>query len=332
MIRVLIFGVMALVIAWSGYWLIGSNSHKKSVVELLENLKQRGWVVEYSTVTVRGFPNRFDTRIENVNLSHSSGKVTWQSPWIDILLLSYNFSHVILVLPPPLEFSISDRRLSLPAQKLTASIEMSSSESFALEQLIVEIAQDETAAGEGASGANGETILAVRTHPDARNRYDISLHTMESLSGGRPSPAAGTPENLAALIPLLNIDAVAELASPVNSSSCTEQRVEVKRLEIRSAGFATETFGIEVRGNLESIDEHALQGSVHSTIRGTNELVLLFGTWLDLPKAQMMLLSLALRAMSGDSSSVDVDLAFSDTGIRIGRYLEIERFVPATLC
>ena len=332
MIRVLILGVIALIVAWSGYWLVGSNSHKKSVVELLESLEQQDWVVEYSTIGVRGFPNRFDIRIENVNLSHPSGEISWHSPWIDILMLSYNFNHAIIVLPPPQAISIGNRQLSLPAQKVKASIEVSSTDSFALEQLIVELTQNEAIADGSISETGGYTILAVRAHPEAANTYDISLHTKGRTVVGPQSPAASVLENLAALIPFASVDATAELADPVDRSSCSDRPVAVERVEIKAAGLATETYGVELRGNLAVNDGYNLEGEVQSTVRGIDELLLQVGTWLDLSTVQMMLLNVALQAISGEASSVEVNLEFTDTGMRIGRFLEIERFLPATLC
>ena len=89
--RFIIFITTLLAFVWSCYWFIMSNkySDKVSVWSDLGNAS-----VSASLSKIRGFPNRFDTTITNLEIKQASSKPI-KIDRLDVMRLSYNSSHYI---------------------------------------------------------------------------------------------------------------------------------------------------------------------------------------------------------------------------------------------
>ena len=84
--RILICGVVTATLLYGGYWIVGSRSVLSGVETALAGMKQEG-VADYASVSIRGFPSRFDLTVESPVLASRDGLERWPSsrawrrPW-----------------------------------------------------------------------------------------------------------------------------------------------------------------------------------------------------------------------------------------------------------
>ena len=89
--RFIIFITTLLAFVWSCYWFIMSNKYSDKVSEWSDI---NSAIVSANLSKIRGFPNRFDTKITNLEIKQASSEPI-EIDRLDVMRLSYDSSHYI---------------------------------------------------------------------------------------------------------------------------------------------------------------------------------------------------------------------------------------------
>ncbi|MCY4542327.1 MAG: DUF2125 domain-containing protein [Rhodobacteraceae bacterium] len=332
LIRSLIAGAIVLIVGWSGYWLVVSRSYKNAIVELLDDANSSSWQTEHDAVSVRGFPNRLDARIDNLQLQNTDWQVRWSVPWVDILSLSYRFNHAILVLPPPHSLSVEGEEFTFETLDIRSSVEFASTSSLRLERLIVEFDSAEPPQDGQVQDSHSKTVFAVQARPEAANIYDISLKT----SNPPPAqPAASGNWNvllLGALLQQMDVSAKATLRQPLDRFSCENDSLEILELDIAKAGLPNDPSGLEVSGRLTAMENGNLEGVLRVSVQDILAFFNQTFELLPLSDNEAKLLELALRAIAKFDSDMALDVLLANSGVTIGWFTLKSTPIPAKIC
>jgi hypothetical protein len=93
----ILVAVMALI--YSAYWFIRATATERGARGALDNLTQQGWDISYASLNTRGFPSRFDTTFNEIDLSAPDGSIRFSAPFVQTMSLSYQPNHVIAAFP-----------------------------------------------------------------------------------------------------------------------------------------------------------------------------------------------------------------------------------------
>lgn len=96
---------------WSAYWWVGASAANSAFTGWFKDRRTEGWLAETSDITVRGFPNRFDTTFSDLALADPDTGLAWAMPFFQMFALSYQPNHLIAVWP-------HDQSIATPQQKL----------------------------------------------------------------------------------------------------------------------------------------------------------------------------------------------------------------------
>lgn len=91
--------ILLIVIAWSSYWFWSAQDNLENIYKNLENSGNSATIINYGTVSQVGFPNRFDVTINDISIDGPTGKRIINLPFIQIMRLTYNSRHQIIILP-----------------------------------------------------------------------------------------------------------------------------------------------------------------------------------------------------------------------------------------
>ncbi|MGI9391299.1 MAG: DUF2125 domain-containing protein [Boseongicola sp.] len=119
----LIVVILTGALIWMVWWAFGSTALDRSLTAWVDARRAEGWAADVENISVKGFPNRFDTTLTEVHLADPDTGVAWAAPFFQILALAYKPYQVIAVLPP-------EHRLSTPMQTLTISNEQATGSIF----------------------------------------------------------------------------------------------------------------------------------------------------------------------------------------------------------
>ncbi|WP_456389849.1 DUF2125 domain-containing protein [Profundibacter sp.] len=109
---------------WGGYWFVGSTALKTGLEDYLSrNHGARDPVrISYSGLGVRGFPNRFDTRLTDISITDAASNISWSAPFFQIHALSYKPYHIIAALPHSQTLRLQGQQLQIMSDEIKGSV------------------------------------------------------------------------------------------------------------------------------------------------------------------------------------------------------------------
>ena len=130
----LLLVILVAALGWSGFWFIGAQSLRNNISLWFENRQDTGWIAVYRAVSVRGFPNRFDTNFTNLELADPSTGWAWSVDFFQLFSLSYKPTHLIAVWPPQQKLSTPNSKLAISSADMRASLVVDDPKSLALDR------------------------------------------------------------------------------------------------------------------------------------------------------------------------------------------------------
>lgn len=131
--RVLLFMIILAAAGWSGYWYFGATAAERTVLSWIEARRDEGWKMGYADLGIRGFPNRFDLTVRDIDLT-GAGYV-WQAPWLKVFALSYQPNHVIAIWPQNQWIETPLGGYNLQNERLRASLVVAPGTELAVKRL-----------------------------------------------------------------------------------------------------------------------------------------------------------------------------------------------------
>lgn len=120
----LVLTVLILFGAYSGYWVWMSGEVLKGAHDWVDDQRARGNTVEYSDLSISGYPYRFvleakDPVIEDLELDSQ-----WWGETLQLIAMSWNLNHIIVRTPGEnlIELPTGDRVTLFPSDKSAASL------------------------------------------------------------------------------------------------------------------------------------------------------------------------------------------------------------------
>ena len=91
--------ILLIVIGWSSYWFWSAQDNLQNIYKNLEISGNSATIINYGTVSQVGFPNRYDVTVNDISIDGPTGKKIINLPFIQIMRLTYNSGHQIIILP-----------------------------------------------------------------------------------------------------------------------------------------------------------------------------------------------------------------------------------------
>lgn len=133
--RKLIWLVVILTLAYGGYWFMGARKIEAGAQAMVSQARSEGWG-DAKSVSLAGFPSRFDLTFDEPQLTGGDGLWHWQAPFAQLFALGYRPNEVIAYLPSGQELDIGDRSYRLDLADMRASARVSYSPALPLEDAV----------------------------------------------------------------------------------------------------------------------------------------------------------------------------------------------------
>lgn len=324
--RSLLALVLFMGLGWSGYWFLGAQAKERAIAGWLEERRAEGWVVETGAIVTRGFPNRFDTTIENIELADPETGVAWSAPFFQILALSYRPHHVIAVWPERQTIATPYQTLTLTSGGLRGSLEFVPGLDLRLDRGIVEFDRAGLVSTLGWQASAQAGQLAVRQTPVRDNTYDLSFRAADLVLPGRLKDALAreglVDEDLAAL----DLAATVTFDEPWDRRAIEDRRPQPRRIDLDLARATWGELDLRLAGELRIDGRGRPDGEI--TVKATNWreiLTLAEASGALAPQvADLMERGLTTVArLSGNPDTIDVPLGFDDGRITLGGLLPL---------
>lgn len=252
--RIWVSIVLVGALAWAGWWVFASRAAEQAAQDWFASAADRGIAATQDGISVRGFPNRIDLRIEAPALAPTAGGVAWSSPFLEVFALSYRPWHVIVVPGPRQEVRLPQISATLVTEDARASVVMQPRKNLALDRATVVLQSPVLTPAPGGTLRAEEVRAALRAVPGPEDgstgnaRYQVGLQTrglrLDEAVMGWIGPAAA---RLPGLVETLRLDATLELTAPLAPQSNPPR---IAAIEISEARLQWGSLGLAIRGSL----------------------------------------------------------------------------------
>jgi hypothetical protein len=190
--RKLLFLLIFATVLWSGYWFAGSTAIRSGAEGWFADAPAQGLVAEKGTLTVAGFPNRFDLTVTDLRLADPASGMGWQAPFAQVFAMTWKPWHIIAALPPSQVVTLPDQEVTLAAEGLRASLRAKPATDVPLAAIILESGPFTATSTLGWTTGAARVVASISADEevpgagDAPNAYVLSL----DLGDLTPDPAA----------------------------------------------------------------------------------------------------------------------------------------------
>lgn len=230
-----VLGVASLL--WGGYWFIGARAVENGAETALKEAVFAGHEISYSALNTRGFPNRFDTTIEEIDVTTATG-IGWRAPFFQLFALSYRPNHLIAVWPHDQQLSMADVRLAINSEDMRASLQLEANTSLALDRFT------STVAGLTLAADTGEVFTAQSLLIATRQAQSTAMHDLAITAN---TLAFTSAQGLSFALPSLALDSVLTFDRPIDR---TAQSPRLLALGVREFSLQTEGGALSLSGDL----------------------------------------------------------------------------------
>lgn len=321
MVRVF-FGLLILItIGWSGYWYVGSSAQQRGMQTWLDDRTKAGWVSDYDDLTVQGFPSRFDTKITNLNLADPHSGWAWQSPELQILMLSYKPNHIIASLPPEQTISTPQERITVRSDDMRASIKFDANTDLALNAVSGEMTNVVLKSNAGWTSQMRAAQLATRQTPGIENAHDIFFQA-DDLKPARIFTNIIDPDSqMPDVFETMRMDITAGFTAPWDRHAIEGQKPEFTRLAIKDFSAKWGELNFQAKGDLTFDADGYPSGKVSVRAQNWKDMIALAVSAGAIPEDLQSTLESGLgllARLSGNPNTIDAPLSFSNRVISLG--------------
>jgi len=270
--RKLIWIISTIFVLWSGYWVIGAYKTEKTLLETLEKYKTLGWTIQFTKLKVRGFPNRFDITIENLNIISPEGNIGWFAPYFQILSLSYKPNHLIAIWPKEHELKIANNLVSFRNKKMQSSLIFKDLMFSEIDQIVLTAEDLQLLSSEKIVFNTNALNVALREDQLFDGAYEIGISAknffLPSFTSMNSDPLGTTPLTL-------GLSVKVHLNRKSNFSANKHQNLRLNEININQADLTSNLLAVKLKGNIDLNQTGTPSGHIDIQIENLRELILL---------------------------------------------------------
>lgn len=263
--RKLLFLLVTLTVLWSGYWFVGSSVIRSAATDLLAAQAARGLTAETSSLSVAGFPNRFDLTAEGIRFADPASGIGWQAPFAQIFAMTWKPWHIIAALPPEQTVTLPGQEVTITSEGLRASVRARPSTDLPLAMAIVESGPLSATSLQGWTYAVDKAVLSLGAATATPNGYDITA----DIAGLAPDAALllrlAPDGELPPTISEIRLRATATLTAPLDRhAEKTNPRIAAVDLADMAVSWGRVTLSAE--GSIAPDDQGIASGRINFTV------------------------------------------------------------------
>jgi len=319
--RTLISILFFATLGWFGYWFVGSTAHEKTATAWLEDRRAKGWVADYTELKVEGFPNRFDTKISDMELVNPRSGWAWSAPYFEILSLSYKPNHFIAVWPNEQVVSTPHQKFTITSDDMRGSLVFEPNTTLALDRSTITLKNLKISTSDAQSSTITSAVLASRQSDAKELAYDIAFDANNFVPSEAIKKWLDPKSILPSAFETLAIKTTATFDAPWDRIAVEGAAPNLTSLNVETFDAKWGELQIQATGNVDVDGLGYPTGKLSLRAKNWKDMIALAvssGT-LNASTAQSLETGLGLIALlSGNKNTLDVPLSFSNRVMSIG--------------
>ena len=271
-----IVGLVAVaLVLWCGWWFLAAKGQEAAWAAWIEDRRSVGWVAETEDIGVRGFPNRLDTTITDIELADPVSGWAWSAPFFQVLMVAYQPNHIIAVLPQEQLVSAPQDTVAVTNESMRGSVVFAANTRLSLDRLRAEII-DLNVNGSGWEAALDQANLAInRLDPEDAPEHSYALGfdaanlTLPVAFKKRLDPAGLLP----AAFETAHVDLVAAFDAPWDRLAIEGPKPQPTAISVKDINVAWGELKLSARGLIDVDARGFASGDLEIEARNWREIL-----------------------------------------------------------
>lgn len=250
--RGLLWVTVILASLWGGWWVVGSRGAKAAA---------EGWLAErgsYDSLTVAGFPNRFDVTVTGLEMADPASGIVWRTPFAQVFAMTWKPWHLIAALPGGQVFTLPQGEVTLDGQRMMGSLLLVPGGDLALSEAVAEGEALVFSPGLGVLQGVDRAVASARADASRVNGYRLGLALKAAKLDADWAAGAGLP----ALVEEVFVDADLVMSAPVNRHVGATRPVPMA-VDLTAARLNWGALKLSAKGALEVDDAGFAAGQIN---------------------------------------------------------------------
>lgn len=223
-------GVLAALAALG--WFVVAWTTQRVVASWLDDRAAEGWLVNYSDLSVGGFPTGFETTLTDLDLADPDTGWVWSVPRLDLTQRAFRPDHVRADWPTTQSLASPEERLTILSDGLRSELDVQPAMRFALDAWQTTMENVEVTSSEGWTMRLPEGRLDGRRVTGETAIYDVTF-SADGLVPPAPlvdrlDPAGVLPETIGTL----RYEARMAFDRPWDIRAVEDRRPQITRVEL----------------------------------------------------------------------------------------------------
>ncbi|MEJ6392403.1 DUF2125 domain-containing protein [Gymnodinialimonas sp. 2305UL16-5] len=318
--RLLTLGIVLAVLCGVA-WGVGAILTQTAAQRWLDARAAEGWVAHASDIGVGGFPLRFVTEFEGVELADPETGLAWSAPWFRFEQDALRLDRITAFWPDDQIISSPLERLTISGMTMQAELDVQPANRFALDGATWDMGPLSIQSTAGWQTALEQGSLIVRRQGDSVSTYEMTVSanamTPPEAWRDRLDPAGVLP----VVISLARADGVVTFDRPWDLDAIEQARPQITQIDLEEVRAEWGDMLFRASGTLEVTPTGVPEGEL--AVRAENwRAMLSLATNAGVvperfePTAEAMLNMLA--GLSGQPENIDATLSFENGRIFLG--------------
>ncbi|MGA0541170.1 DUF2125 domain-containing protein [Neotabrizicola sp. VNH66] len=312
---------------WCGYWFVGKTVIERQASAFLAAQAAEGRRAETTSLSVGGFPNRFDLTAEGIDFADPAQGLSWQAPFVQVFAMTWKPWHLIAAFAETQTIGVPGETLTLTSDGLMASARTQPSLDLTLAEARVATRTLTVVSSQGWTAGLGESAAALRATPGEAATYDLGVQLTRFVPDPRIKEALaqvvlpGLPaSDLPAEIERLHLDARLGLSAPLDRQA-GQTRPQLLSVDLRDLSLVWGELAIVAKGRLDPDAQGFAAGRIEVSVTNWDRLPpLLVAAGLVKPEIAPTVTNLlrALAADGGDPATLTLPLVLQGGQMSVG--------------
>lgn len=307
---------------WSGYWAVGFMGLTRGFDHWLELRRGEGWQAEAARIETTGFPAKFVTRVEGLDLVDPETGLGWQVPEFHFEAAAHAPTYVEATWPETQTIITPFETIAVAAEEMQAGLGLVPGPWLALDTSDVILQGVALQSSEGWSAALDAGTVTTRRLEDPL-AHDIGFTATNLRPSAQVLEFLDPRGTLPREILTLELDMRAAFDVPWDRRAIEERRPQPTHLEIRKMTAQWGQMRLEVAGEVRVDPDGVPDGKI--TIRAVNwrDMLELAETGGLVPRDVLPLLTRGLElaaGLSGNPRTIDAPLSLGGGTVSIGPF------------
>ena len=317
----LTFIVIFAALLWSGFWVWSASSQKSAISRWFDARRAEGWAADYSDLQIFGFPNRLDTTLTNPRLGDPDSGLFWEAPFLQLLRLTYNPSHLIAVWSDNQSFATPYQSVQVTSTDMRASLKFSDVASWSPYRLIL-VAEGLGITSDQNWDLSADTAqISLEQVEDQPTAYRLALDA-RGVEGALPGWIDITgPEGQEPGIDRLTADIEVSLTEPLTRLAIEDSRPQPHSLHLKLAEATWAGLNLAAAGQLEVSASGTPNGTLTLKVRNWRDMLARerqTGRLSKLALDQIDFTLTLISGLSGNPETLDLPFDFANGKVWLG--------------